>query len=289
MPFLGQCLHLSCIFEATARKPGNVQRFRDFADLSYTDFLLSAAASAPVLESASQIGVGPAVLAAIQETRRFVRTNSNLGIVLLLAPLAAASRHSDLKSGIAEVLARLTVTDSRDAFAAIRLANPGGLGSAPEQDVHNEPTLPLCEVMALAADRDLIARQYANGFLDVFEIGVPELVDLTRQTGELETAIIGAHLRLIAEVGDSHVARRAGAAEERVVQQRARELLAASWPQSESSRTALVEYDRWLREPGTRRNPGSTADLVAACLFVALYGRRIELPIQFASTAEPLP
>src|SRR5262249_10321978 len=146
----------------------------------------------------------------------------------------------------ATVLHGLTVEDSRHVFAAIRLANPGGLGQAPEQDVRNEPTLPLRAVMALAADRDLIARQYANCFRDVFEIGVPAIQDSLECGGlkplwilhtptiqscakpprsqvgrtsttpaagpweRLEESIIRCHLRFLAALGDSHITRRCG-------------------------------------------------------------------------------
>src|SRR5438876_739889 len=88
---VGLCAQLACVLEATARKPGNVHRFMDFADTSYLDFLLSAAAIAPVMERAVGRPVGETVLEAIRATRRVTSANTNLGIVLLLAPLAAAS------------------------------------------------------------------------------------------------------------------------------------------------------------------------------------------------------
>lgn len=286
---LGQCVHFACIFEATARKAGNVHRFRDFADLSFTDFMLSAATITPVLEQAAAAGVGSTVLEALQQTQRVTATNVNLGIVLLLAPLAAAARGNNLRADIAPTLQGLTVADTGDVFAAIRLAAPGGLGTADQQDVNATPTMALQQVMALAAERDLIARQYATDFRDVFNIGVPMLVDLTQRTGELETAIIGTHLRLLADLGDTHIARRAGKPEADLVQNRARAIVALDWPENTLARSALVDFDRWLREPGKRRNPGSTADLLAACLFVALCERTILLPIRFASSFEPLP
>ncbi len=102
------------------------------------------------------------MLDAIRATRRVVATNTNLGIVLLLAPLAAVPRDNRCAQGIPAVLDALTVEDARDVFAAIRLASPGGLGQAAEQDVADEPSLPLRQIMALAADRDLVARQYAD-------------------------------------------------------------------------------------------------------------------------------
>jgi triphosphoribosyl-dephospho-CoA synthase len=162
----GLCAQIACIWEATARKPGNVHRYRDFDDLSYTDFLLSAAAIAPVLEKAPQQAIGQTVLECVRATRAVVATNSNLGIILLLAPLAAVAEEH-LRTGARRVLEALNAEDARQVYEAIRLAKPGGLGRVPQEDVHAEPTRPLRDIMALAAERDHVARQYANGFREV--------------------------------------------------------------------------------------------------------------------------
>src|SRR5262245_21577371 len=157
MRSIGLCVQLACIWEATARKPGNVHRYTDFADLSYLDLIQSAAAVAPVLNIASLCGVGKAILEAVKASRQVAPTNTNLGIVLLLAPLAAVPLMEELRSGLPRVLSSLSVADAKAAYEAIRLAHAGGLGRVPEQDVHQEPTKTLREVMALAAERDLIA------------------------------------------------------------------------------------------------------------------------------------
>src|SRR4051812_4787350 len=149
----GLYAQLACIWEATARKPGNVHRFLDFDDATYLDFILSAAASAPLLEDVAKRGVGATVLAGVEARRRLVPTNTNLGILLLLAPLAAVPPGADLAAGVVRILDGLTLDDSRAVFQAIRLAQPGGLGRASDQDVNAEPTLPLRQVMTLAADR----------------------------------------------------------------------------------------------------------------------------------------
>src|SRR5207302_384138 len=94
----GLCAQLACIWEATARKPGNVHRYRDFSDCGYLDFLLSAAAVAPILEKAGERRVGATVLAGVHATRSVVITNTNLGILLLLAPLAAVPREKNLRA-----------------------------------------------------------------------------------------------------------------------------------------------------------------------------------------------
>jgi triphosphoribosyl-dephospho-CoA synthase len=266
----GQCAQLACLLEATARKPGNVTRFADFEDLTYLDFVLSAAAIAPVMERAAELGVGETVLQSLEATRRLVGTNSNIGMLLLLAPLAAIPAGEEIEPGVERVLARLTIDDSRHVFTAIRLANPSGLGDAPQQDVRREPTLPLREVMALAADRDSIARQYANGFCDVFEIGVSSF---TGEDGPLESAIIQCHLRFMARLPDSHIVRRCGPE----IGEEARRRAARALQGQES----LDDLDSWLRGDGHRRNPGTSADLVAASLFVALRRGMINFPLRF--------
>ncbi len=261
-------IRAACIWEATARKVGNVHPERDFADLTYLDFLVSAYAIAPVIAEAAP--VGERILHAIRETRKVVTTNTNLGIVLLLAPLAAVPREIPLRPGVEAVLRNLDVADARAVFEAIRLAIPGGIGRAESQDVHDEPTLPLRAIMALAQDRDLIARQYANGYADVFDLGVPVLLEGLRRGDDLETAIQRCHLHWLAALPDSLILRKRGVAEAEEARRRAAETLASGWPDTDAGRAACAAFDAWLCAAGHSRNPGASADLVAACLFVAL-------------------
>lgn len=274
----GLCVQIACIWEATARKPGNVHRYRDFADSSYTDFLLSAAAIAPVMTMACQQRVGATILDAVQGTRRVTGTNTNLGIILLLAPLASVPPERELRSGVEGILAGLDVEDARLVYEAIRLAAPGGLGQVAQQDVREEPTQTLRQVMALAAERDLIARQYANGFAEVFNDGVSALLTGLQHTGSIEGAIISAHLRLMADHPDTLIARKCGWDEAEEAARRARAVLDAGWME-------LNRFDAWLREDGHRRNPGATADLLTACLFALLREGKIALPSQVPWTA----
>jgi triphosphoribosyl-dephospho-CoA synthase len=282
---VGLCAQVACVWEATARKPGNVHRFCDFDDTTYLDFLLSAAAVAPVLDAAAGHSLGETVLRAVQATRAVVPSNTNLGIILLLTPLAAVPPEEDLRAGVERILERLDVADARWVYQAIRLARPGGLGEAPRQDVRDEPTQGLRAVMALAADRDLIARQYADGFRVVFEEGEPALRAGLQRAGTLEGAIIFCHLHLLATFPDSLIRRKRGAAEAEEAARRARRVLDAGWPQDSAAAPALAELDAWLRAEGRQRNPGTTADLVTASLFVALRTATIQLPSQLPWTA----
>jgi triphosphoribosyl-dephospho-CoA synthase len=268
----GLCAQIACIWEASARKPGNVHRYRDFVDSNYLDFLLSAAALAPALTMACQRRVGVTVLDAVRATRRVVETNTNLGIVLLLAPLATVSPQEALRSGVERVLAELDVEDARLVYEAIRLASPGGLGRAAEQDVRDEPTQTLRQVMALAADRDVIARQYANGFAEVFDDGLPALLAALQRTGALENAILHAYLHLMSRHPDTLIARKRGWHEAEEAARRAKAVL-------DSEGETLADFDAWLRSEGNGRNPGATADLLAACLFAAVQENSIRLPV----------
>ena len=256
--------------EVLSPKPGNVSPGSEFANASVTDFLKSAHAIAPMLATASERSLGATVLEAIRATRNVVNHNTNLGIVLLLAPLAAVPRDQSLKSGISVVLNSTTVEDSRLVYEAIRTAQPSGLGEAGEQDLNDEPTLNLLECMKLAADRDLIAAQYVSGFHDVLTTGQNYLLECSQKTVSQPQQISMLAVRLLAEFGDSLIARKCGVEMSNVVREKARSLLDSGWPMQHDTAIQFAAFDAFLRGDGNRRNPGTTADLVAAILFAAL-------------------
>jgi triphosphoribosyl-dephospho-CoA synthase len=266
----GGLAELACLLEVTARKPGNVHRFADLPGLHFVDFLLSAAAIAGPLDRAVSEGVGAAVLGAVQATRRLVSTNTNLGMVLLLAPLAAVPDGVELAEGVERVLDETTIEDARLVYRAIGLAQPGGMGEVQDQDLEREPTMTLRMVMSLAAGRDTIALQYTNGFREVLGEGLRGLDALLQAGHSLDTAIIGAYLGLLARHPDSLIERKHGAGRAREVSQFAAAVLGGGWPVEEESRRLCAEFDLWLRDPQHRFNPGTTADLVTASLYAAL-------------------
>ncbi len=267
---IGECATLACLWEATAAKPGNVHRGADFDDVSYLDFVLSAQAIGPVFDRAHELSVGQLVVQSIVATRRRVRTNTNLGMVLLLAPLAKAPHSADLPSGVAEVLRSLTRDDCHDVYEAIRLATPGSLGKVSEGDVHAAPPESLLAAMQLAAERDRVAWQYTHTFADIFDRVVPWLCAGRDQARPLQWRIVHAFVRLLAELGDSLIARKCGTEIAAQASSYAASVLRSGEPDSEAFQDALADLDFWLRADGHRRNPGTTADLIAAGLFVAL-------------------
>ncbi|MCC6494470.1 MAG: triphosphoribosyl-dephospho-CoA synthase [Pirellulales bacterium] len=277
----GVCATLACLWEATAAKPGNVYRGADFDDLSYADFVASAAVIGPVMDRAADHGVGATVLAGVAATCRAVGVNTNLGMLLLMAPLAAVPANQSISGGIGRVLGSLTVQDAEQAYAAIRLAQPGGLGSAATADVNDArpPTITLREAMSLASDRDMIARQYVNDFAEV--LATAERISQYASAWPLGEAIVQAYLELLAGHPDSLIARKCGPSMASEVSRRAADALEAIAAGPDARDAALADFDFWLRADGHRRNPGTSADLVAAALYVMLRERRVSWPVRF--------
>jgi triphosphoribosyl-dephospho-CoA synthase len=265
----GELVQISCIWEATARKVGNVHRCADFQHTNYLDFILSAAAAAPHFNDPA-LSVGEMILRAVNATNRLVGQNTNLGIVLLLAPLCAVEKTEPFKLGLERVLSSLSQRDAKLVFEAIRLAKPGGLGEAAKEDIRNDPTVTLSEAMRLAADRDLIARQYANGFSDVFDFGLPAFLNGIARFDSVEAATVDLQIRLLAKYPDSLIARKNGPAVAEEVRMMAAEIQKSGGVAVPEGRKAGIQLDRYLRSRGNKLNPGTTADLISACLFVAL-------------------
>ncbi|HEV3377863.1 MAG TPA: triphosphoribosyl-dephospho-CoA synthase [Thermoleophilaceae bacterium] len=262
---------LACVLEASAEKPGNITPSHDFDDTSYEDMLRSGIALGPELGRAGERGVGETVLAAVRASRGVAGANTNLGIALLLTPLArAALSGGPLRERLGDVLDALTVDDARDAYRAIRLAEAGGLEEPVEHDVREEPRVTLREAMASAAHRDTIAAEYVNDYAVTFELGVPALADALRVGVRPRDAIVELALRLLATIPDTLIARKRGAEAAGRVAAGAREVLTAGGVRSARGRTALDGFDASLRQDGNALNPGTTADLVTAVLFVAL-------------------
>jgi triphosphoribosyl-dephospho-CoA synthase len=279
---IAQCASLACLLEATAPKPGNVHRGADFEDVCYLDFAVSGILIAPAIEAAAAGGrLGKSVVSAISATRASVATNTNLGTVLLIVPLAMVPREQPLNSGVVKVLEGLDAQDARDVYQAIRLAQPGGLGSVSEADVAATPPSDLVAAMRLAAGRDLVARQYVEGFAQVLGCVVPWLAEGLGHGWPLAECIVHTQLRLMSEFPDSLIARKCGASMAVQSAAMASAVLAAGTPGEESYRARLLDLDFWLRCDGHRRNPGTSADLLAAGLFAALRDGIIKLPLRF--------
>lgn len=253
----------ACDAELAALKPGNVHvhggpEHGNGHGMTVAQFRRSARAAAPWL-SAAALPLGERVLGAVAATRNTVGINTNLGIVLLAAPLChAVLMHPglELPAGVARVLARATRADARAVFQAIALASPAGLGTRKAQDVRGRPTVGLVDAMRMAARRDLVARQYATGFAVVLRIGQRSLARDLAEGMTIEAATTRLHMTLMRRFPDSHLARKHGARVAASVRDEARQV--------PDTVRALKSFDRSLKKRGF--NPGTTADLVVASL-----------------------
>jgi triphosphoribosyl-dephospho-CoA synthase len=263
---------LACLLEVSAPKPGNVSPHAAFRDATYEDFLASAAAIGPAFLVAGERPLGATIRAAVEATARWAPSNTNLGLVLLFAPLARAALRPGqaLRSRVAATLAETTVADAQDAYVALRLAAPGGLGRVGDQDVAGAPTQTLRDVMVLAVGRDAIAREYATDFRTTFEIGAPALRRARGDALPWRDAVVETYLTLLASAADTHIARKLGLGAAVTVQQRGRAVLAAGGVRSAAGREAIAALDRELRDEANTLNPGATADLSGAAIYAVL-------------------
>lgn len=262
---IAQAYEAACLAELEALKPGNVHVFAAGHRMSVEDFRRSAAVSAPHLAEPGA-RVGKRVSAAIRATIEAVGQNTNLGIVLLCAPIAAAAeRGGEIRVELDEVLGTLTVEDARQVYAAIRLANPAGLGQAAQHDVSAEPEVDLRTAMGEAADYDRIARAYVSSFDDLFAVGIPALNEArSRRLAEPWTTT-AVYLAYLAAFPDSHILRKFGAETAEAVRLQAA-ILVGTVQRTPDDVREFLDFDLSLKSRGL--NPGTTADFTVATLFL---------------------
>ncbi|MBN2243344.1 MAG: triphosphoribosyl-dephospho-CoA synthase [Acidobacteria bacterium] len=279
---IAELVQEACIREVCAPKPGNVNPHHDFSDTSFEDFLLGAIAVGAAFENAGDAAVGETVLRAVEDSRRRAGSNTNLGIILLLAPLTKAcctvarEQAGDvlkIRESLGAVLNALTVQDARLAYEAIRIADPAGLGRAPEQDISEEPSVTLLEAMELAKDRDSVASEYGTNFEITFGTGLPALKEALSRGLKYSDAVVQAFLAILGRVPDTLIARKGGRETSRRVSKSAQEVLLEGGVYTPEGRARLREMDRALRDGAHKLNPGATADLTAATVFLELVER----------------
>lgn len=274
---LAPAVELACVLEASAAKIGNVHPQANFADMGFSHFVASAIAIRPIFEQATEQSLGQLVLQSVVATRAVVPCNTNLGTLLLFAPLAKAhgliaAPGGSLPQRLAQALNDVGPEDSQAVYAAIRAAQPGGLGRVSQGDVAGPAPDDLRTAMAQAASRDAVARQYVNDFDDVCHRLLPWLQSDLRHCGDPLEAICRLQLRCLAHEVDGLIVRKAGRDVADEVQRQAGDLLEASLAsdQAVATRPQVQQLDAFLRGDGHRRNPGTTADLIAATLLAML-------------------
>lgn len=300
----GSYITAACLLEAAAPKAGNVHPSASFHDMDYEDFQQSALAIGQLFDFGKCESIGGWVFDAVKETQDKIKKNTNLGIILLLGPLLFAAkqlgfqRHKAyrdrLKLEVESKLSLLDASDSAFVYQAITIAKPGGMGSVEKMDIRQEPPRHLQKAMRLAAEWDDVAKQYATGFSDVFELSTR--LDKYHHKTKLGWlgAIVVVQAERLASHGDTLIARKNDQATVQRVHQLANEVFLMEPLRSKADarqkenrqvqakklslnsveniidRKAWDRLDDFLRGDGNRRNPGTTADLIAAAIFVSL-------------------
>ena len=274
---LASAYHRACMLELQALKPGNVHMFADGHGMTVQDFIKSADASASVIAK-SNLTVGERILQSVEATHHAVGKNTNLGLILLCAPLIhsvlSAGEHQSLQLILARTLNQLTGDDGLLAAQAIVLANPAGLGRVAEYDVHDQAKTSLLTMMQSAQDKDNIAWQYTHAFSDIFEFGVPRYITAQKKwqdrakTQSDAWAATAIYLGFLARQLDSHVVRKHGEFLARELMYEARVIEADYWATDNPKlmQKHLLAWDASLKQRNI--NPGTSADLTVACLLV---------------------
>ena len=285
---------LGPLLEAVTPKPGNVNRFRDFEDLTLYHFLFGNVAVVDILYEATEVGklirrgdyqlseanIGEMIKRAVQNAKAVQDANPNFGIIALEIPLVIAlviSRHIyDAREIAKRLIEHSTVRDTMEFYKAIRIANPKGVKSGVKYDVYDENVfdelfkdrINLKRLAEISCERELIFCEWINGY----ELSYKTFLRLKELTEEfsLEEAVVRVFIKLLASTPDTLIIRKAGKAEAELVMRKAREVL--------EENLSIDEFDSFLREKGDLRNPGSLADIMAIALsLLILDGYKLNL------------
>jgi triphosphoribosyl-dephospho-CoA synthase len=261
----------SFITEVNSLKPGNVSPYSEGHGMTVDDFIKSAELTSPILCDPA-LSVGERVLEGVRATMSEVGCNTNLGMLMLFAPLVRAAELGipSLQSNLNVVLQKLDTKDTDCIFAAIRQANPGGLGDSEKYDVNKklEGGITLHKAMMEAKNRDLIAKQYVTDFIDIFSLGLMCIEDFSVRWNSVQWAAVACYMGFMAEFPDSHIRRKFGIELAEQIKINAAPIAKAFQDNDgpEEAAQMLMKFDEELKEKGV--NPGTSADLTAASLLV---------------------
>ena len=272
---IGQRVQRAIETECSAIKAGNVHPHASFRDLSHQHFVKAANAIGQAIDLNIEQSVGQLAFRSVQAMMDTVGTNTSLGTILLIAPLAVATYQvandrdgtDSLHERVKEVLGSLKAEDSTDIYAAICTAKPGGLGNSISMDVRESAPENIMEAMRIAAAWDDIALQYVSDFELVFAIARRIESKYTSGLTQFD-AIRCVQIELLSERVDSLIARKRGHAFAKQVQAQAEEVIASGPFGSAEYVAAWHRFDHNMRDDEHRSNPGTLADLIAASLFL---------------------
>lgn len=263
-------------------KPGNVHRTRDYDDMEFEDFIISGIVIGDtVREACTDVDVenpelGKYILRAVAETDRWIKNNTNLGIVMMITPIAAAAAISDSFDNIREnvklLMSNTSVDDACDLYDAINIADAGGMGDQDEYDVASDSakqelrdnSQTMYDVLKISAPWDMLAREMTSDMPAVFEIGYPTYHKLREEKSKNDACIL-TFLTILSQVPDTLISRKYGSDEALKISMMTRDLL--NLKDESDFKDKLKQFDEYLFN--NKYNPGTTADLTAASIFVS--------------------
>ncbi|MDH5376582.1 MAG: triphosphoribosyl-dephospho-CoA synthase [Candidatus Bathyarchaeota archaeon] len=297
---------MAILFEVSADKPGNVNLIVGFEGTRYQHFLASAVAAAPSFEWAAErglavsrreihindVGLGQIIKDCVANINAWQQGgNTLLGTIILLLPIAVAAGVTPTKEGYIFEIPKLrknlklvvestTPEDAVKVFEAIKIANPSGLGKAPELDIDDpesvnrivKKNISLYQVFRIASSYDNVCYEWVNDYPITFDVAYPCLMEQIRITKDLNVAIIHTFLKALAEYPDTFIARKTGIEKAREVSSEAKEVLELGGLETSRGKQRLREFDLKLRKSGNLLNPGTTADIIAAALALTILG-----------------
>jgi triphosphoribosyl-dephospho-CoA synthase len=296
---ISKCLELAILLEASANKPGNVNRTNGFERTRYEHFLASAVATASSFELAARrgiavsrreinvgaVGVGRIIKDSVVNANAWQRGgNTLLGTVILLSPIAVAAGMASTEEGsfdiplvrekVKAVVESTTPEDAVNLYEAIRIAKPGGLGTSSQLDV-NDPNstdrilkerISLYQIFKIASEYDSISSEWVNNYHITFDTAYPSLVQQLEKSDKLDVAIVHTFLKVLAENPDTLIARKTCTEKARGISSEAEEILKLGGLETVKGRESLSKFDLSLRSSSNLLNPGTTADIIAAGL-----------------------
>jgi triphosphoribosyl-dephospho-CoA synthase len=301
---ISQSLELAILLEAGTHKPGNVSIVTNFENTRFEHFLASSVAAAPVFELAAergtvvaegkstltQIGLGQLIKDCVAEIDTWQHGgNTLLGTIILLSPIAVAAGMTSvgkgfnlrrLRKSLKLVVESTTPVDAVNLYESIKIANPGGLGKAPDLDI-NDPAsearilrenVSLFQVFKIAEKYDTICSEWVNNYPGTFDMAYPSLAKKLENGTDLNEAIIHTFLEVLANVPDTFIARKVGLERSRKVSADARKVLDLGGLKTASGTKSLHRFDQQLRQSNNLLNPGTTADIIGAALSLCVLG-----------------
>jgi triphosphoribosyl-dephospho-CoA synthase len=260
----------SCKKDIELIKPGNVNLLSSHKDTKAQDYLDSAILSSKELFN-QNYSLGKRILESVNVTRSQVNVNTNLGIILLCAPVIQSYidfNNLDLREGIKKTLSTTSIKDTHDLCAAINISSPGGLGDRDMYDTASYPNASIKEIMDYSQEYDRISYQYSHNFSDIFDFIIPKLEFLNQRYESLDISLSLLFIEILAKIPDSHISRKFGDKIAKKTSNNAHDLLKILDREHDPDylAKALNNLDYEYKKKGI--NPGTTADLLVASLMI---------------------